>query len=65
MTDEFERSYTIQGNTFYYDTREFTEEQIKALDLTEYINSDEGNGWQIMKIVYDTDGGAVEDICIY
>ena len=65
MTDEYEASYTTQGNTFYYDTREFTEEQIKALDLSWYINSDEGDGWQVVKVIFDTDGGAVEDICIY
>lgn len=57
-SDDFERSYTTQGNTFYYDARQFTEEQIKAMDFTEYINSDEGDGWRVYR---DLDG----DIVVY
>ncbi len=66
MTDEYEASYTIQGKTFYYDTREFTESEIKAMDLTAYLNDNEEDAWTITKMICeDTNGEESDEIVIY
>ena len=56
--------YKIDDTLFLYDNNQFTEQQIKEMDLSSYVKTDESKIWSIYKIVYDTDNGVVEDIVV-
>lgn len=56
--------YKIDDTLFLYDNNQFTEQQIKEMDLISYVKTDESKIWSIYKVVYDTDNGVVEDIVV-
>ena len=56
--------YRIDDTLFLYDNNQFTEQQIKEMDLSSYVKTDESKIWSIYKVVYDTDNGVVEDIVV-
>ena len=56
--------YKIDDTLFLYDNNQFTEQQIKEMDLSSYVKTDESKIWSIYKVVYDTDNGVVEDIVV-
>ena len=56
--------YKIDDTLFLYDNNQFTEQQIKEMDLSSYVKTDESKIWSIYKVVYDTDNGVMEDIVV-
>ncbi len=56
--------YRIDDTLFAYNPKTFTQDEIKKLNLSSYVKTDESKIWSIYKVVYDTDNGVVEEIVV-